>query len=109
MVAKADPKDYDFQLPDVGNGHAILRVINLKTNSKVKVASFNNSNLQVAAERVAGTMSMPALPVFDPRTGDYIYKIEPGMVLLQLDTVVTINGEPNPIPVTLKHPQGGSK
>lgn len=100
-AAKADPKDYKFSLPSVREGHVILRLTNLKRNSKVKISSFSESILQVAPQGKPGTMRMRAIPVFDRKTGDYIYKLEPGMVVLELSIAGRVAGESDAISATL--------
>lgn len=100
-AAEADPKDYEFSLPSVGKGHVILRLTNIKTKSKVKILSFSESILQVAPQGKPGKMRMPAIPVFDPKTGDYIYKLEAGMVVLKLSITVRVAGEIDAIGATL--------
>jgi hypothetical protein len=100
-AAEADPKDYKFSLPSVGKGPVILRLTNIKRNSKVKISSFSESILQVGPQGKPGTMRMRAIPVFDPKTGDYIYKLEPGMVVHELSITARVAGESDAISATL--------
>jgi hypothetical protein len=101
VATKAAPQDYGVEVPKVYKSALKLRVTNKKTNRKAQIESFSESILLAAPRGKAATMRIPALPVFDPKTGDYIYKVEAGMVVRELDLVLFVIGEVHPITATL--------
>ena len=102
LPVHAAPDDYATKVVQAGKSNVRVRLVNLKKGTSEPDSEIVESSAVIGPRGQAASMTIQMRPVKDPNSDDQIFKIEPGMVVRELNLKTKVKAEVELIRDTIK-------